>query len=86
MCVLLRLHRILLVQLADIGAGDKCFLPRAGQDGNAGCAIIANGFEGRAQFLHGRHVQRIELVRTIDRHVCDRVLLVEQDVLEISHE
>ncbi len=55
------------VDLLDIRAGAEGLRPRARQDGDPHLAVVGDLLPDRAQPLLGRHVQRIEHLRPVER-------------------
>src|SRR5262249_25087351 len=64
-----RADRNRMRELADIGAGDERLVPRSGENDAAHRGVIPRILEGRAQILPGGRVERVEHLRTVERHV-----------------
>jgi len=67
-------------ELADIGAGDESLVASAGENDTAHRGVVAGILECGAQIGPGRRVQRIEHLRTIERHVGDAASLLVQNI------
>src|SRR5206468_9735291 len=73
MRVLLRLHGIVLLQLANVRARNKRLFSGPGKNHDTNFAIVFELREHAAQFAHGGHVQRIENLWPVDGDVGDLV-------------
>src|SRR5882724_2691581 len=80
MRVFLARNGIVLGQFADVRPCDKRLFARAGKNHYADRSVALDVMECRAQFLHGRHVERIEHLRTVDSDVGNCVFLFNQNV------
>jgi hypothetical protein len=77
------LHGIVLLQLVDVRARDKGFLPCPGQDGHAHFCVIFDLCEHIAQLAHGLHVQCVEHLGTINGDVGDGVFLLDLKIFVV---
>src|SRR6185369_10423997 len=77
---LLAVYRGLLRQFADVRAGDKGLLARAGQNQHADGGIVARGHQCIAQFLDGPAIQRIQDLRPIEGDNRNRIAYLIQNI------
>src|SRR5205823_4787739 len=69
---------------ADVRSGDKCLFTPAGENHHSYIRIHLDCMERAAKFFHGCHVQGVEYLRTVYRHVGNSVLLSEEDVFQTA--
>src|SRR5439155_1474738 len=81
--VSLGLNRIVLVQLANVRAGDKSFFARAGEQRHANFRIVFDGSKRLAQLSHHCHVECVKFFWAVDDDGGDLVVLVELEVLKV---
>lgn len=68
-------------QLVDIRPRDEGFLARAGEDDHADLIILGDGGENIVELLDRRRIERVQLVRPVDRDIGDTVALFIEHIL-----
>ncbi len=81
----MRLHRRVAIHLGDIGAGDERLLTGTSQYHHPYGIVLCSPCEGEGQLVECVAVQRVELVRTVDRNGANRAAVAGFQVA-IGHE